>query len=397
MDIALFHHFPMAGGAPRVLAEYVAHSPEHDFTLYTRQPERPGLIPLDERVRVRRFPPLEARDALGRLRLLWQLPRYGRELAAAIDAGGHDVVFCHPSFLVQAPEILPFLATPSVYYAPEPLRALNEPVPAFGRDDSLRARLVRSGFDPYEARRKALDARHIRAAPHIVTHSRFTAEELHSVYGVHSEVIPLGVNTATYTPGNGERDGFVLSVGALHPLKGHQFVIESLATLPTPRPRLVVVADRGELGPQLEQLARVRGVQLELRKGIPLPQLVELYRRAGVMACAQIREPFGLITLEAMAAGTPVVAVREGGLQETVVDGRSGLLVERRPDAFGAALHRVLADRPLADRLSAGGREEAERWTWDRTAAGFGEQLERAVAAHGGAAPAPRSARSTSR
>jgi glycosyltransferase involved in cell wall biosynthesis len=380
MDIALFHHFPMAGGAPRVLAEYVAHSPEHDFTLYTRQPERPGLIPLEKRVRVRRFPPLEAPTALGRLRVIWRLPRYGRELAAAIDAGGHDVVFCHPSFLVQAPEILPFLGTPSVYYAPEPLRLLNEPMPAFARDDSLRARLVRSGLDPYEARRKALDARHIRAAPHVVTHSRFTASGLRAVYGIESEVVPLGVDAATYTPGDGEREGFVLSVGALHPVKGHQFVIEALATLPAPRPRLVIVADRGELGPRLKTLARDRGIELELHKGIPLAELVALYRRAGVMACAQIREPFGLITLEAMASGTPVVAVREGGLQETVVDGCSGLLVERRPDAFGAALARVLGDRVLAQRLSADGRAEAEQWTWDRTAAGFGENLERAVA-----------------
>jgi glycosyltransferase involved in cell wall biosynthesis len=380
MDIALFHHLPMAGGAPRVLAEYVAHSPEHDFTLYTRQPESPGLIPLDERVRVRRFPPFDEASALSRMRVMWQLPRYGRELAAAIDAGGHDVVFCHPSFLVQAPEILPFLTTPSVYYAPEPLRALNEPVPAFGRDASLRSRLVRAGLDPYEARRKALDARHVRAARHVVTHSRFTAEELRSVYGVESDVIPLGVDGVTYAPGDGERDGFVLSVGALHPLKGHQFVIEAIATIQPPRPRLVIVGDRGELGPQLERLAHERGVVLELRKGIPLPELVELYRRAGVMACAQIREPFGLITLEAMAAGTPVVAVREGGLQETVVDGQSGLLVERRPDAFGAALSRVLGDHELADRLRAGGLADAEQWTWDRTAAGFGKRLEQAAA-----------------
>ena len=394
MDIALFHHLPMAGGAPRVLAEYVEHAPQHEFTLYTRQPARPGLIRLDERVSVRRFPALDSDSRLGRLRILWQLPRYGRELAAAIDAGGHDVAFLLPSTLVQAPEILPFLRTPSVYYAPEPLRAFHEPMPAFGRDDSLRARFVRTGLDPYEARRKALDARHIRAARHVVTHSRFTAAELRAHYGVESQVVPLGVDTETYSPSDGEREGFVLSVGGLHPLKGHQFVIEALATLPAPRPRLVVVGDRGDLGPRLAHLARVRGVELEIRKAIPQPQVVELYRRAGVMACAQIREPFGLITLEAMAAGTPVVAVREGGLQETVTDARSGLLVERRAEAFGAALDRVLSDRALAERLRVAGRAEAEQWTWERTVAGFDEQLERATATH---SRQPLRVRSTSR
>jgi glycosyltransferase involved in cell wall biosynthesis len=393
MDIALFHHLPMAGGAPRVLAEYVAHSPEHNFTLYTRQPERPGLIDLDERVRVCRHAPLAERSALERLRMIWRLPRYGRELAAAIDAGGHDVVFCHPSFLVQAPEILPYLRTPNVYYAPEPLRALNEPVPAFGRDDSLRARLVRAGLDPYETRRKQLDARHIRAAPNVVTHSRFTAGELQAVYGVSSKVIPLGVDAGAYAPDEGgapRRERWVLSVGALHPLKGHHFVIEALATLAPPRPPLVIVGDRGEHGPMLERLARDRGVPLEIRKGIPLPELVALYQRAGVMACGQIREPFGLITLEAMAAGAPVVAVREGGLQETVADGRNGLLVDRRADAFGAVLLRVLDDQALAERLCAGGLADAREWTWDRSARMFSEQLEAAAARGGSRVPSLR-------
>jgi glycosyltransferase involved in cell wall biosynthesis len=381
MDIALFHHLPMIGGAPRVLAEYVAHSPEHTFTLYTRQPEEPGLIALDERVRVRRFPPVEAAGAVGRMGVLWRLPRLGRELAAAIDEGGHDVVFCHPSFLVQAPEVLPHLRTPAVYYAPEPLRALHEPAPAFGRDDSLRARLVRRGLDPYERRRKQLDARHIRAARHVVTHSRFTADALRAVYGVEGDVVPLGVDAATYAPGGERREHFVLSVGALHPLKGHQFVIEALATLPEPRPRLVVVGDRGAAGPLLERLARDRGVALELQQGLPLAALVALYHRAGVVACGQIREPFGLITLEAMASGAPVVAVREGGLQETVDDDRTGLLVARDAEAFGAALRRVLDDAELSARLSAEGRREAQRWTWERTARGFDERLERATAA----------------
>lgn len=385
MDVALFHHFPMIGGAPRVLAEYVAHAPQHAFTLYTRQPAQPGLVALDPRVAIRRFRPFDEATVAQRARLLWELPRLGRELAGAIDAGGHDVVFCHPSFLVQAPEILPHLRTPALYYAPEPLRALHEPAPDFDRDDSLRSRLVRAGADPYEARRKALDARHIRAARHVVTHSRFTAAALRDAYGVHAAVVPLGVDATTFTPGDAPREGFVLSVGALHPLKGHQFVIEALATLPAPRPPLTIVGDRGAAGPALEALARERGVTLEIRRGVPLAEVAALYRSAGVVACGQIREPFGLITLEAMAAGAPVVAVREGGLQETVEHDRTGLLVGRDPRAFGAALASVLIDPALAGRLAAAGRAEAERWTWERTAAGFDALL--AAAAQDAVAP----------
>jgi glycosyltransferase involved in cell wall biosynthesis len=381
VDIALFHHFPMIGGAPRVLAEYVTRSPQHDFTLYTRQPEREGLIALDERVRVRRFASLPDATAVDRFRVLWQLPRYGRELAAAIDGARHDAVFCHASFLVQAPEVLPYLRTPTLYYAPEPLRALYEPPPAFGRDDSLRARLVRWGLDPYERRRKALDRRHIRSADQVVTHSEFTAQALRNAYGVQSHVVPLGVDAEAFRPSASGSEGFVLSVGALHPLKGHDFVIEALATLPAPRPQLVVVGDRGGLEPQLADLASARGVELQIRRGVPFPELVDLYGRAGVVACGNVREPFGLTTLEAMAAGAPVVAVAEGGFLETLDDGRTGLLAPRDPGRFGEALARVLADATLAGRLSAEGRAEALRWSWQRTAAGFDALLRRAAAA----------------
>jgi glycosyltransferase involved in cell wall biosynthesis len=199
--------------------------------------------------------------------------------------------------------------------------------------------------------------------------------------------VPLGVDADTFSPNGGRRDGYILSVGALHPLKGHQFVIEALASLPAPRPRLVIVADRGDLGPALAALADARGVELELRTGVPLPELVELYRRAEVVACGQIREPFGLVPLEAMATGTPVVAVAEGGFLETIEDGRTGLLAPRRPEAFATAVRRVLDGTELAAELRARGREAAVARTWERTARGFDALLER-VAAGGRRPPA---------
>jgi glycosyltransferase involved in cell wall biosynthesis len=286
------------------------------------------------------------------------------------------------STVVQAPEVLPYLRTPSLYYAPEPLRSAYEPAPAFARDRSWRARLIDRGLDPYEARRQALDRRHIRAAPRVMTHSRFTAGQLAAIYGVRADVVPLGVDAAAYDRGGGPavpREPLVLSVGALHPLKGHQFVVEALATLPEPRPRLVIVGDRGGAREALEALARAVGVDAEVRSGIPQAELIELYARASVLACGQIREPFGLITLEGMAAGTPVVAVGEGGFRETVRDGETGVLVPRDAARFGQALAELIADPERAARLAAAGREAARGWTWERTARGIDALLERAA------------------
>jgi glycosyltransferase involved in cell wall biosynthesis len=273
---------------------------------------------------------------------------------------------------VQAPEVLPWLRTPTLYYAPETMRAHAEPEPEFGRAHTLKARLTRAGLNPYERKRVRLNERDIQGADRVVTHSRFTASELRRVHGIAADVVPLGVDASDFTPAPVARERTVLAVGALHPLKGHQFVIDAIAAMPAPRPVLIVVGDRGHLEPDLRRHAVERGVQLDLRQGIPFPELVDLYRRAGAVACGQIREPFGLITLEAMATRAPVVAVDEGGFRETVRDGETGLLVPREPGAFARALASVLDDPSLAERLGGAGRDEVERvWTWERTAAGY--------------------------
>lgn len=384
LDVALVHHLPSAGGAPRVLAEYVARRPAHLFTVYTRMSApAPGeeLITLPDRVVVRRFALPEPRGAVGRLRALRAVPAQGRELAAVIDAVGHDAVFAFPSVLVQTHEVLAHLRTPALAWIPEPLRALHEDAPAFGPSGGLRGRLVRAGLDPYERLRGRLDRAHVRAAPAVVTHSRFTADALQRIYGVHADVVPLGVDAQTFTPPSAPRDRSVLSVGAFHPLKGHQDVIAALATIPARRrPPLTIVGDRGDLAGALTEHARALGVALRVRRAIALDELVAEYRRAGVVAAAMVREPFGLVALESMATGAPVVAVDEGGLRETISHGETGLLVARSAPALGAALLRVLDDSAFAGRLGAAGRLAAEReWTWERTADGF-DGLLRAVA-----------------
>jgi glycosyltransferase involved in cell wall biosynthesis len=292
---------------------------------------------------------------------MFTLPRAGRRLAAEIDDARPDAVLALPSVLVQAPEILPYLRAPSVYYAPEPLRA------AYDVPQTLRARV-----SPYTRSRRHQDRRNIHAAATVMTHSHFTAARLREVYGVQAQVVHLGVDAVRFHPDGLPRRREVLSVGALDPVKGHEFVIDALATLAAPRPSLTVIGDRGLHGPVLEARARARGVQLEILRAVPFELVLERYQRAAVVACAAHAEPFGLSPLEAMATETPVVAVAEGGYRETVEDGVTGLLTDRDTRAFAAALVSVIDDADLAATLAAAGRTAAlTRWSWQRTAEGF--------------------------
>ncbi|MCI0480411.1 MAG: glycosyltransferase, partial [Candidatus Dadabacteria bacterium] len=114
----------------------------------------------------------------------------------------------------------------------------------------------------------------------------------------------------------------------------------------------------------LKDLCDAKGVELELIKGLDDVGLRNLYSRARLVALGYVVEPLGLVPLEAMACGTPVVAVKEGGFRETIRDGEVGLLVERDPGDMAAAITRLLTDEDLYQRMRANCRPYVEE-NWD--------------------------------
>jgi glycosyltransferase involved in cell wall biosynthesis len=195
-------------------------------------------------------------------------------------------------------------------------------------------------------------------------------------------VVPCGVDLDRFGP-EGRREPRrpgtrrVVVVGRLVERKGTADLVHALARVPDAE--LVVAggppADELEGDPEarrLLSLARQAGVadRVSLRGRVSRVDLPALLRSADVVACVPWYEPFGLVALEAMACGVPVVASAVGGLCDTVVDGVTGLHVPpRRPDALAGALSRVFADDALRRRLGAAGAERARaRYGWDHVA-----------------------------
>ena len=110
------------------------------------------------------------------------------------------------------------------------------------------------------------------------------------------------------------------------------------------------------------------------------PELVQILSHARAFACPSVYEPFGIVNLEAMACGAPVVASSVGGIPEIVVPEQTGLLVPFEPDGtprgeprdperfaadFAAAINRLLEDATLSRRLGAAGRERVRaHFSW---------------------------------
>jgi glycosyltransferase involved in cell wall biosynthesis len=266
---------------------------------------------------------LEARSQ--ELRMAWTLPRSLRRLGADLGHTQHALPLRSPCPCVVTVHDLSFAREPDV----------------MGWKDRSIFRLV----VPRAVRRAAL----------VLAVSERTKADLVELYGVPADrivVTPNGVDPA-FSPGTGSHD-YVLTVGAVQPRKNQLAALAAAGEAGLP---LVVVGPEKDKGLAAE--LRGRGAQLE--GYVQTERLAELYRGAACLVQASRYEGFGLPVVEAMASGTPVVAVPDTALRE--VAGKAAIFAEEGELAEG--IRRALAER---ERLVAAGLERARAFSWRATA-----------------------------
>jgi phosphatidylinositol alpha-mannosyltransferase len=164
----------------------------------------------------------------------------------------------------------------------------------------------------------------------------------------------------------------ILFVNRLDPRKGFRVMIEAFRELASERSDVILVV----AGDGAERVA-LRELPMEIRSrvvmlgNVPHEELPP-YHAAAEVFCAPStgRESFGIVLVEAMAAGLPVIASDIPGYREVVRDQVEGLLVPPRdPPALARSLEQVLEDADLAKRLGEAGRQRAGRYSWDSVAA----------------------------
>lgn len=167
-----------------------------------------------------------------------------------------------------------------------------------------------------------------------LANSSFVAGRIRRYYGRDAEVLPPPVDVEYYTPGDGGRGDFVLMVAALAPYKLVDVAIQACERLEVP---LVVVGE----GPERARLQRLAGPSTRLAGRVGAAELRDLYRRAICFLQPGI-EDFGIAAVEALACGTPVVALGAGGVLDIVEADRHGVLFpEDSVEAIGAAIDKA--------------------------------------------------------
>lgn len=226
---------------------------------------------------------------------------------------------------------------------------------------------------------------------HVLVVSRHWQGLLESEFGVRPDIVPNGVDTARFaSPGAvspaalraraGLDDGFVfLTVGGLEPRKGSLHLVEALAKARTavePAPRLAVVGGhsfqdhrqyRDRCLARAEELG-LTGDGLVLLGTVPDAELPAWYHAADAFAFPSVTEGWGLVVLEAMAAGLPAVTSDIPVFREYLTPDDAVLVPPGDPDALADAMARLVGDAELRDRLAARGPHVAGRFTWQASA-----------------------------
>lgn len=166
------------------------------------------------------------------------------------------------------------------------------------------------------------DAHSSNRVDHFVAISHFVARRIWRVYRRKADVIYPPVNIEFFRPG-GKKEEFYLAASRLVSYKKIDLLVQAFTSMPDRK--LIVVGD----GPEMAKIKKSAGPNIELLGYQPDAVLLELMQKAKAFVFAAI-EDFGIIPLEAMAAGTPVIALRKGGLVELVDEGETGIFFEEQ-------------------------------------------------------------------
>ncbi|MGW6910367.1 MULTISPECIES: D-inositol-3-phosphate glycosyltransferase [unclassified Streptomyces] len=265
------------------------------------------------------------------------------------------------------------------------------------------------GDTPEPAARVIGETQIVTAADRLIANTAEESEELVRHYAADPDkvaVVHPGVNLTRFSPADGRaaararldlpQDALIpLFAGRIQPLKAPDVLLRAVAVLLDEHPELrsrILVPIVG--GPSGSGLAKPEGLQklaarlgiadvVRFRPPVGQEQLADWFRAASLLVMPSYSESFGLVAIEAQAAGTPVLAASVGGLPVAVRDGRTGFLVQGHNPADYARVLRAFADDPhLSPRMGEAAARHAQSFGWDAAAAATADVYVAASHAH---------------
>ncbi len=184
------------------------------------------------------------------------------------------------------------------------------------------------------------------------------------------EVIPNGIDLEKFNDLDHRKHGFVvMTVARLEKVKGIEYLIKAMSVdIRCRQTKHLLIIGEGSQRKNLENLVKELNLQSKVKflGEIPNQEIPQHLAEASCFVLPSLKEGFGIVILEAMAAGVPVIATNVGGIPDIVENGNTGILVEpKNPSQVADAINKIYSEPEIAEKLTQNALKALEKYNWD--------------------------------
>jgi glycosyltransferase involved in cell wall biosynthesis len=378
MKIAVWHNLHSGGGS-RALQYHIQGLVEkgHEVEIWADDPDAGGFMNLPPNVKLHKVPLTysEQQPSISERFTSFffekdanmkAMEEHCQKCASAINQSGFDILFANSCFYYGVPFISRFVTIPKILYLGEPNRYLYEAMPeqVWEAPEEIPSKwsskfwvyFFSSTWRTNKFRVYVREERkNFQAFDKVLVNSYFSMESCKRAYGLISEVCYLGVDNSLFKPVSASKsNSYVIGLGGFYGHKNPELAIRSVGEVKENRPKLLWIGNMvdDKYWAEMVELARSLNVILEVKKMVTDQQLVALLSGAICMIYSSNLEPFGFAPLEANACGTPVIAVAEGGVRETIIHGKNGFLVNQNPKEIAKYISQLSVNQELRNEMA---------------------------------------------
>lgn len=276
------------------------------------------------------------------------LKKLHKKISEDINSKDYDIALIHTDKFTQAPFVLQFLKIKNVYFCLEPLRMVYE--------YSLRVSENLSAFNKiYESInrsiRKNIDRKNARSAYTSTAISYFGREFMIQAFDLYPKVSYLCIDTEIFRPINVRKKNQILFVGQKLGLNGYEFALKAMELIPK------------EIRPELKIISWTSNRKDRLTD----EELVREYNQSLITFSLSTYDTFGLVALESLACKTPVIAFNTAGYRETMINEKTGYLVDFSAKEIAEKSIKIIKDKKLRETMGEFGKSWVDSyWSWEK-------------------------------
>lgn len=275
-----------------------------------------------------------------------------------------SALLAYPSWITKSPVIMRFSKVPVIYVCHEPPREFYD-------NNYIRLFSIKDKIVNYIGLLiKNIDRSNIRKTKNItiVANSKYSANQIEKCYGIKPEIIYPGIALKKFGKNSNlnVRKNQIICVGSINKLKNQKFIVDCVSKIEsTIRPTLVLVGNGGDSKylDEIKKIATESNVKVTIYLNISDKKLVSLYKESKIFAYAPIHEPFGLVILEAMACGLPLVTVNNGGFSEILTKDNGSIICNFQADLWATQISNILENSLLWQTYSKYNYEYSRRYS----------------------------------